>query len=138
MIDTTTKAGARAIERLGSEPIAWLTTVNAAGQAQSSPIWFLWTGSELMLASLAKTPRAANIRANPLVSFNLDSDGEGGDILTIEGEARIDETPIPEAETEAYFTKYDAKIRESGWTRESMFRDYPIVIRIRPTRIRTW
>jgi len=138
MIDTTTKAGARAIERLGSDLIAWLTSVNAAGQAQSSPIWFVWEDDEIMLFSLAKTPRVANIRANPLVSFNLDSDGEGGDIVSIEGEARIDETPIPAAETEAYFTKYDAKIRESGWTRESMFRDYPIVIRIRPTRIRTW
>ncbi len=137
MIDTTT-AGARAAERLQVELIAWLTTVNASGQPQSSPIWFLWTGSEFVLASLEKTPRAANIRANPRVSVHLDSDGEGGDIVTIEGEGRIDETPIPEAETEAYFAKYDAKISEYGWTRESMFRDYPVVIRIHPTRIRTW
>ena len=138
MIDTTTKAGARGAERLERELIAWLTTVNAAGQPQSSPVWFLWTGSELMLASLEKTPRAANIRANPLVSFHLDSDWEGGDILTLEGEARIDESPLPEAEKVAYFAKYDAKISEYGWTRGSMLRDYPVVIRIRPARVRVW
>jgi PPOX class probable F420-dependent enzyme len=138
MIDITTKAGARAIERLGSDLIAWLTSVNATGQAQSSPIWFLWEDGEIMLFSLARTPRVANIRANPLVSFNLDSDADGGDILTVEGEARIDETAIPETETEAYFTKYDAKIIEYGWTRTQMRTDYPVVIRIRPTRIRAW
>jgi PPOX class probable F420-dependent enzyme len=138
MIDETTEAGARAAARLRDELIAWLTTVNPAGQPQSSPVWFLWTGSELVLASLAKTPRAANIRGNPRVSVHLDSDGDGGDIVTIEGEARIDESPIPAAEVEAYFAKYDAKIGEYGWTRESMFRDYPVVIRIRPTRVRTW
>jgi PPOX class probable F420-dependent enzyme len=138
MIDETTEAGARAAARLRDELIAWLTTVNPAGQPQSSPVWFLWTGSEFVLASLAKTPRAANIRGNPRVSVHLDSDGDGGDIVTIEGEARIDESPLPEAEGEAYFAKYDAKIGEYGWTRESMFRDYPVVIRVRPTRARTW
>jgi PPOX class probable F420-dependent enzyme len=138
MIDATTKAGARAIERLGSEPIAWLTTVNAAGQAQSSPIWFLWEAGEIMLFSLAKTPRVANIRANPLVSFNLDSDADGGDILTVEGEARIVDPELPAATESAYRAKYDGKIDEYGWTWTQMRTDYPIVIRIRPTRIRTW
>jgi hypothetical protein len=59
MIDATTKAGARAIERLGSESIAWLTTVNAAGQAQSSPIWFLWTGSPHITQETGRRVRTA-------------------------------------------------------------------------------
>ena len=41
-IDPATKIGARALERLATDRIAWLTTVDADGQPQSMPIWFLW------------------------------------------------------------------------------------------------
>ena len=136
MIDTTTPAGLRAAQRLGTEHIAWLTTVRPDGQPQSSPIWFLWEDGELVLASLATTPRVANIRANPHVAVNLNTDADGGDVVTIEGLAQIDDAPVPDATQEAYFRKYDAKIAEYGWTREGMRRDYPVTIRITPTRVR--
>jgi PPOX class probable F420-dependent enzyme len=138
MIDTTTAAGARAADRLEKELIAWLTTVNPDGQPQSSPIWFLWEDGGIVLFSLAKTPRVTNIRANPRVSFHLDSDAEGGDIVTLDGTARIDDEPVPEATLAAYFAKYDAKIAEYAWTRDSFRADYPVLVRIRPTRARVW
>jgi PPOX class probable F420-dependent enzyme len=138
MIDLTTKPGARAAERLQNEQVLWLTTVTPAGQPQASPVWFLWTGSELVLASLDGTPRTANIRSNPRVAVHFDSDGEGGDVVSMEGEARIDESSPSDAEKDAYFSKYDAKISAYSWTPESMFRDYPVIIRIRPTRLRAW
>jgi hypothetical protein len=34
--------------------------------------------------------------------------------------------------------KYAAKLAASGWTMASMLVDYPVEIRIRPTRIRAW
>ena len=37
MLDPSKPAHARAAQRLASERIAWLTTVRADGQAQSSP-----------------------------------------------------------------------------------------------------
>jgi PPOX class probable F420-dependent enzyme len=138
MIDTATIAGARAAERLETELIAWLTTVSPDGQPQGSPIWFLAEDGELMVFSRAGTPRVANIRANPRVSFNLDSDGEGGAIVTLEGEARIDTEPVADATLAAYWAKHDAKLAEYGWSREKMRADYPVVIRIRPTRLRAW
>jgi PPOX class probable F420-dependent enzyme len=138
MIDETTEAGARAAARLRDEPIGWLTTVTPAGQPQSSPIWFLWEDGEILLQSLATTPRLRNIRANPRVSFTLDSDGVGGDILVIEGEARIADAELVPASAAAYRAKYDARIEANGWTWDSFRRDYPVVIRIRPTRVRTW
>lgn len=138
MIDTTTAAGARAAERLEEELIAWLTTVNANGQPQSSPIWFLWEDGGIMLFSLAKTPRLTNILANPAISFHLNSDADGGDIVTLEGTARIDDEPVPEATLAAYFAKHDAKIVENAWTRDSFRADYPVLVRIRLTRARVW
>jgi PPOX class probable F420-dependent enzyme len=136
MIDTTTPAGLRAAQRLATDLIAWLTTVRPDGQPQSSPIWFVWEDGEIVLFSLATTPRLANIRANPRVSFNLNSNADGGDIVTLEGEARIAEAPMPDAVLAAYWAKYDAKITENGWTRESFRADYPVVVRIRLTRAR--
>ena len=86
----STDAGARALERLGDEPIGWLTTVNPDGQPQSSPIWFLWVDDEILVYSRTRAPRNENIRERPLVSFNLNTDPAGDDVVTMEGTARID------------------------------------------------
>jgi PPOX class probable F420-dependent enzyme len=136
MIDMSTAAGARAMERLRTELIAWLTTVTAEGQPQSSPVWFLWEDGEIVVCSLATTPRVRNLRADPRVAVNLNSDHEGGDIVTLEGEARVVDHELPPATEAAYRGKYDAKIDDYGWTWESFRRDYPVVVRIRPTRVR--
>jgi len=139
MIDPTTKAGARALERLEREQILWLTTVNPAGQPQASPVWFLWVDAEILLYSRAATPRVANIRANPLVAATFDGDGDGGDIVSIEGEARITRKQAAVADVPAaYVAKYAAKLAAYGWTMESMLVDYPAEIRVRPTRVRAW
>lgn len=139
MIDPTTKPGARAAERLRDEPVLWLTTVTPGGQPQASPVWFLWVDDEILVYSRANTPRPRNIRANSRVAANFDTDGQGGDVVSIEGEARIARektaaTDVPPA----YVTKYAAKLAAYGWTMASMLDDYPVEIRIRPTRVRAW
>jgi PPOX class probable F420-dependent enzyme len=139
MIDPTTKAGARALERLEHEHHVWLTTVSPAGQPQPSPIWFLWIDDEVYLLSRADTPRPANIRANPRVAAHFDSDGDGGGITVIEGEARIVHERATIADVPpAYVAKYVDRLAAFGWTIESMLVDYPVEIRIRPTRVRGW
>ncbi len=139
MIDTTTQAGARASDRLLREPIVWLTTVTADGQPQPSPVWFLYQDGELLVYSRAGTPRAANLRTNPKVAASFDGDGQGGSIVVLEGEARIErERAEPAHAPAAYVEKYAAKLAASGWTMESFLADYPIELRIRITRVRSW
>ena len=139
MIDPTTKAGARALERLERELVLWLTTVNWDGQPQASPVWFLWVDGEILLYSRADTPRPANIRANPRIAAAFDSDGDGGDIVSIEGEARITRERAAAADVPpAYVAKYAERLAAFGWTMESMLVDYPVEIRVRPTRVRAW
>lgn len=139
MIDPTTKLGARAAERLRDTLVLWLTTVTPDGQPQTSPVWFLWVDDEILLYSRSNTPRPVNIRANPRVAANLDSDGDGGDVVSIEGEARITREQAAAADVPpAYVKKYAAKLAEYGWTMPSMLVDYPVEIRIRPTRVRSW
>jgi PPOX class probable F420-dependent enzyme len=139
MIDLTTKSGARVAERLRNDLVLWLATVTPNGQPQTSPVWFLWVDDEILLFSRAHTPRPGNIRANPRVAANFDSDGDGGDVVSIEGEARIAREKTAAADVPpAYVEKYAAKLASSGWTMTSMLVDYPVEIRIRPTRIRAW
>jgi PPOX class probable F420-dependent enzyme len=139
VIDPTTKAGARAVERLRRELILWLTTVTPEGQPQTSPVWFLWIDGEILLDSRADTPRVANLRANPRVAANFDADAEGDDVVSIEGVARIVREQAALADVPpAYLEKYAEKLAAFGWTMASMLVDYPVEIRIRLTRVRTW
>lgn len=125
-------------QRLRDELIIWLTTVSPSGQPQTSAVWFLWDGAEFLMYSLAGTARTRNIEANPRVSLNLDGDGQGGSVVTIEGEARIELEAPKSTEVPEYAAKYREKIAGYGWTPESFALDYPIPIRITPTRARSW
>jgi PPOX class probable F420-dependent enzyme len=122
---------------LAGEPVAWLTTVRADGQPQSSPVWFIWDGTSLWLRSQARAGKVRNIEANPHVSFHLADDGYGGNIITVDGTASFTE---PSADLlDAYLAKYDETIRTAlQTTPEQLAADYPITIRITPTRTRTW
>ncbi len=136
MLDTTTEAGAAAVRHLETELIVWLTTVRPDGQPQSSPVWFLWDGGEILVYSLAVTPRIRNIQANPRVSVNLNTDATASAFVTIEGEARIvPDAPLPSG-VPAMIAKYRHLIEGSGWTVDGYAADYPTAIRIRPTRFR--
>ena len=138
MINTSTPAGARAAERLRHDRIGWMTTVNADGQPQASPVWFLWEEGEVLVFSRPAARRMTNLRANPRVSFNLDSERQGGHIVSLEGEARV----VPGAplahQVPAYLDKYRDAIAAEGWTPEGMGEDYCATVRIRVTRVRTW
>jgi PPOX class probable F420-dependent enzyme len=124
--------------RLKDDTIIWLTTVNPAGQPQSSPVWFLWDGEEFSIYGSKNGPKTPNIRANPLVSLHLDGDGRGGGNVVFEGRARIDEGATGLDEVTGYLAKYGEIITSYGWTAASMAEDYPHLIRVTPTRVRIW
>ena len=42
MLDPADPRHARALRRLAAEPVIWLTTVRPNGQAQTSPVWYLF------------------------------------------------------------------------------------------------
>ncbi|MCJ7782275.1 MAG: TIGR03667 family PPOX class F420-dependent oxidoreductase, partial [Acidimicrobiia bacterium] len=115
----------------------WLTTVAADGTPQTSPIWFLWDGDEFLLYSL-ESARVRNLTSKARVSLNLDGNGMGGDIVVVEGTARLDETAPTAAENSAYLAKYEPVMDENGWTPEWFAGRYSVPIRITPTRYRYW
>jgi PPOX class probable F420-dependent enzyme len=122
--------------RLGGELIAWMTTVDAAGQPQTSPVWFLADDDVIVVYSLDRTPRTRNIRANAKVCLNLNSTPSGGAVVIIEGTAEIVPDGPPANEDERYVAKYEVPMADLGMTPGSFAADYPVRIRIRATRLR--
>ena len=133
MIDPASKAG----RRLQEDLIAWLTTVTGDGTPQTSPVWFLWDGDEFLVYSVPGA-RTANVSANPRVALNLDGNSMGGDIVTLEGTARIVGDEPRAAEAPDYLAKYRERMDAYGWSPEKFAADYPVAIRITPTRLRAW
>jgi len=138
VFDTGTDGDTHALERLATDRVGWLTTVTPDGQPQTFPIWFLWDAGEILVYSDRRAKRNLNIRVNPRVSFHLGDNGRGGDIVIVEGEARVDEaTPTPQGNP-AYNAKYGDWIRDFFTTAEEFTSVYNVPLRIRPTRGRAF
>jgi PPOX class probable F420-dependent enzyme len=135
-LDRATEAGRKALRRLDTELIGWLTTINPDGQPQSSPVWFLWLRGQLLVYSHIRAPRNANVEANPCVSFNLNTDPDGDEVVTMEGEALIDLSLPASSANPAFLAKHRHMLDRYGWTPEWLAENYPVPIVITPTRWR--
>jgi PPOX class probable F420-dependent enzyme len=122
--------------RLREEKIAWLTTVRRDGQPQSSPVWFLWRDSEVVVYSRPATQKVRNVRENPQVAVHLRDIDEGSDIISIEGMAELDDAYPSAAAIPAYVEKYRAMIADLKMDPKSFAKAYSMPIRIRPTKLR--
>jgi PPOX class probable F420-dependent enzyme len=134
IFDPNDERGARALERLATDKIAWLTSVTPAGQPQTMPIWFIWVDGEILVYGDHRAKRNANIEANPKVSFHLGDNGSGGDIVVVEGTARIDPDYPAVGDNPAYLAKYGEWIDRWLNGPAVMAQTYSMPIRISPTR----
>jgi PPOX class probable F420-dependent enzyme len=128
----------RAAERLERAVMGWLTTVTPSGRPQSSAVWFVVHDDAVYIQSQPGAAKVANVRANGKVSFHLDGDGEGGDIVTIDGDAEILDAPPAELR-DVYLAKYERLIRERlQTTPEAVVQEYGTTVRVTPRRVRAW
>ena len=122
--------------RLSDSLIGWLTTVNQAGQPQSSAVWHIVEGAELIVYSRPDATRLTNLRSNPKVSYNLRGDRQGDSIVTMEGIARTDPAAPTPLGQPAYMMKYGDEMIRIGWSHEQYDEQFPIALRIEITRVR--
>ena len=136
--DPTTPFGERVAHRLHNEPLIWLTTVDAKGTPQPTPVWFLWdeAASTFLVYSLANAKRLAHIQQNPRVALNFDGDGSGGNIIVFTGTAQISSTDPPADQLPAYLEKYANFIARFSITPENFASRYSVALRIHPSAIR--
>ncbi len=118
--------------------IGFLTAVNHEGQPQTSPVWFLRDGEDLVVYNRATSPRLRSMARNDRVSLVLRADRHGIGLLTLEGRAAVDESLRPAHEVDGYMAKYGVEIERLGWTPEQFASMYSVGLRIVVTRVRSW
>jgi PPOX class probable F420-dependent enzyme len=115
-------------DRLNEGRYGWLTTVAKSGQPVPKLVWFFFDGTALFVYSSPSAAKVAHVKRHPQVSLNLDSDGNGGGIIVIGGEATIDAEGVDCRDDGPYWAKYGPAADEFGLT-ESMA-DYSTRVRI--------
>jgi PPOX class probable F420-dependent enzyme len=136
LIDSSTDFGARVARRLREEETMWLTTVRADGTPQPTLIWFLWENDSFLIYSQPEKQKLRNIARNSKVALNFDSDGQGGDMIIITGEAQVVTDVPPANQHAAYLDKYRDDITEIGMNPDSFAQSYSVPIRVTPTKLR--
>jgi len=138
VLNLSAEASAALAERLRTENVAWITTVTPAGQPQSSPVWFLWDEGVFVVYAQPDSWKVRNARANPKVSLHLNSDEQGGGVVTFEGSAQVLDGHPQVHEVPAYLAKYRDGIASIGMNPEEMGAEYATALGITPTRVRVY
>jgi PPOX class probable F420-dependent enzyme len=133
MLDLNTERGAHVNERLHNDLITWLTTVRPDGRPHTVPVWFLWDGETILMFRAIKV-KVQELKQNPNVTLALDPSNNGNDIVVIEGTAELVEDVNITATLPAFVQKYNALLKEMGWTAESMAPNYPHAVRVTPKK----
>jgi PPOX class probable F420-dependent enzyme len=136
--DPSTPFGERVARRLRNELLIWLTTIDAKGTPQPTPVWFLWdeATSTFLIYSRAEAKRLTHIQQNPRVALNLDGNGMGGDIIVFTGQVQVSADEPPAYQVPDYVEKYKERIAKNFITAENFASAYPVALRVHPTAIR--
>jgi PPOX class probable F420-dependent enzyme len=78
-----------AVELLTSRFPARLAYLWSDGTPRVVPLWFHWTGSELVMCSPSKAPKLRALTQNPVVSVTIDSDTWPYRVLSVRGVATV-------------------------------------------------
>jgi PPOX class probable F420-dependent enzyme len=136
LLDPNNREHAAAAERLRTDIIAWLTTVTADGQPQSTPVWFLWENGTFLIYSRPRMPKLDNIAANPKVAIHLRGTEAGDEIATFDGTAELLNGAPPANQVPAYVEKYRDQMKRYDWTPARFAELYSEPIRVTPTEAR--
>jgi PPOX class probable F420-dependent enzyme len=120
--------------RLRKEIVIWLATSRRDGKPQVVPVWFWWDGTSFLIYSVPGQ-KVRDIESNPRVQLHLNSDPEGGDVVRIDGVARLAPDEVAAFRAPAYVRKYRTYIADNGWTPKSFSQLYHVAIRVSPTRV---
>jgi PPOX class probable F420-dependent enzyme len=103
-------------DRLSTDHYGWLTTVAKSGQPVPRLVWFYFDGADLVVYSMPNAAKIRHVKAQPRVSLNLDSDGNGAGIIIIGGVTSVDATDADPRDDEPYWAKYKADAEQFGLT----------------------
>jgi PPOX class probable F420-dependent enzyme len=134
MLDLSQERDSHIEQRLRDDSIIWLGSVRPDGRPHLVAVWFLWTGSDLLIFSKPDQQKIRNLRQSSRVVLALDDTNHGVDSITLEGEAELVDDPEVNCTLPEYVTKYGADIKGIGYTPETMAGVYSQAIRITPKK----
>lgn len=90
-------------ELLRSREYAQLAYVWEDGTPRVVPVWFHWTGQELVVGTPPRAPKLTALRSNPHVAVTIDTNVWPAKALMIRGDAELDmqDDVVPEYATAA-------------------------------------
>jgi hypothetical protein len=115
---------------LTAEVDCWVASASATGDAYLIPLSFLWTGQEIVLATVRNSPTGRNLERAGWARIAL---GPPRDVVIVEGELRV----VPLARLAA--DEADAFARVTGFDPRSLpaVPEYAYYV-LRPRRIQAW
>lgn len=135
-LDPSNQFHARVADRLNKEIVGWLTTVGANGVPQPNLVWFLWDGGDTIQIYSQDNHKVRNIARDSGVSFNLNSNDMGGDMIVLTGTAVIDNSRSAAVDNPPYIEKYAGEIKGLGSTPAQFAAGYHVPIVITITKLR--
>ncbi|BBY43871.1 TIGR03667 family PPOX class F420-dependent oxidoreductase [Mycolicibacterium celeriflavum] len=105
-------------DRLSTDKYGWLTTVAKSGQPVPKLVWFFFDGSDVFVYTEPRAAKVRHLRANPRVSLNLDSDGNGGGVIVVGGTATVEAEDANPLQDERYRAKYGEYATSLGFSEE--------------------
>lgn len=129
-IDFSSEHGQRALARLQSETVVWLTTAGKSGAPAPRPVWFLWEHDAVLIYSQPGTAKLRHLAGNSRVALNFNSTDDGGDVVVFSGAATVEENAPPASAVPAYVAKYAGDIAGLSMNPESFAASYSVAIRV--------
>ena len=86
------------------------------GTPRVVPIWFHWTGEEIVMASPPDAPKVKAIQANPQIALTIDAEPWPHKVLLLRGTARIELVEDIPAEYGAAARRYFGEEQGAAWT----------------------
>jgi len=138
-IDSSTEHGAKTLDRVEEQTLAWLTTVSSDGTPQPNPVWFLWNDGTFLIFSKPGQAKLANIARHPRVSLNLEATEDQEQITIFTGTAEVtDAASVGQDLLDRYAARYADRLPGIGMTRQQYEAAYTVVIRFTPDKLRGW
>lgn len=89
------------------------------GTPRVVPIWFHWTGTEVVMGSPSDAPKVQALQANPRVALTIDSEPWPHKVLLIRGPVQVELVDGIPAEYGAAARRYFGEKQGAAWTEQA-------------------
>ena len=128
----------RADRLLRRESVVWLGTVGHDDRPNLVPVWFLWDGESVLIASKPDARKVRNVRRRPDVMLAVGDPEDDFDVGLIEARAELVPLSTGALLEAGLQAKYAARLAALGLSAEEFAATYSQVIRVTPSRCLPW